>query len=195
MRLLLGLIIFSGLILVSCGKKENAVPKPMGYFRIDFPEKTYQVNKQVCTGSFEHPTYSYILEKKSPGPDRCFQTLVFPYMKASLYLTYVKLDSNLYEHSEEYRKRAYEHRIKAQAINERQYINEERDIYGTTFDINGDVACNYIFYLTDSTDNFFAGSLFFEVPPNYDSLQPVIDFIEGDIQHMIETFSWESDSL
>jgi hypothetical protein len=54
------------------------------------------------------------------------------------------------------------------------------------------VACNYIFYLTDSTDNFFAGSVFFEVVPNYDSLQPVLEFVKEDIQHLIETFEWEN---
>ena len=47
-------------------------------------------------------------------------------------------------------------------------------------------ACNYIFYLTDSTDNFFAGSVFFEVIPNYDSLQPVIEFVKEDIKENLK---------
>lgn len=181
--------------MVSCAENENFIPKPTGYFRIDLPVKSYQENKEKCNSTFKHPSYTYILEKKSPGPDRCFQTLVFPYFKASLYCTYLALDSNLFEHSEGYRKMAYEHRIKAHAIDEKQFVNAENNVYGTTFDIEGDVACNYIFFLTDSTENFFAGSLYFDVVPNYDSLQPVIDFIEEDIQYLIETFRWGADSI
>jgi len=179
-------------LLLSCGEEENFIPKPKSYFRIDFPAKSYQDNEDRCNAVFEIPTYAYVQNKKSPREDICFQNIVFPYYKASIYCTYLKLESNLFEHTEEYRKKAFEHQSRAQAIDEKLYINEENGVYGTTFDIQGDVACNYIFYLTDSTDNFFAGSVFFEVIPNYDSLQPVIEFVKEDIQHLIETFEWEN---
>ena len=70
-------------------------------------------------------------------------------------------------------------------------VNKEKDVYGTSFEIRGDVACNYLFYLTDSTSNYFAGSLYFETVPNYDSLQPVLDYVIEDIEHMINTFEWK----
>jgi len=180
------------LFIVSCGGDEDFIPKPKSYFRIDFPAKEYQENKEKCHTTYEHPTYSYILEKPSPREGVCFQNIVFPYYKASIYCTYLKLDSNFYEHSEEYRKKAYEHQSRAQAIDEKYYVDEDKKVYGATFDIQGDVACNYIFYLTDSTDNFFAGQVFFEAIPNYDSLQPVIEFVKEDIVHLIETFEWDA---
>jgi len=177
---------------MGCSDEENVIPKPKSYFRIDFPAKSYQENQEKCNSNFEIPTYAYVQNKKGPREGVCFQNVVFPYYKASMYCTYLKLDSNLFEHTEEYRNKAFEHQSRAQAIDERLFINEDKRVYGTTFDIKGDVACNYIFYLTDSTDNFFAGSVFFEVVPNYDSLQPVIEFLKEDIQHLIETFEWEN---
>ena len=177
---------------MGCSDEENVIPKPKSYFRIDFPAKSYQENQEKCNSSFEIPTYAYVQNKKGPREGVCFQNVVFPYYKASMYCTYLKLDSNLFEHTEEYRNKAFEHQSRAQAIDEKLYINEEKSVFGTTFDIKGDVACNYIFYLTDSTDNFFAGSVFFEVIPNYDSLQPVLEFVKEDIQHLIETFEWEN---
>jgi len=190
-----GLMLFllTGLILlIGCGEEENFIPKPKSYFRIDFPAKSYQTNSEKCNANFEVPTYTYIQNKKSPKEGICFQNIVFPYYKASIYCTYLRLDSNFYEHSEECRKKAFEHQSRAQAIDEKLFVNEEKRVFGTTFDIKGDVACNYMFYLTDSTNHFFAGSVFFEVIPNYDSLQPVIEFVKEDIQHLIETFEWNA---
>ena len=191
MKRLLIYILVIFIVPVGCSDEENVIPKPKSYFRIDFPAKEYQENKEKCNSTFEHPTYSYVLQKEQ-REGRCNQDIVFPYIKASIWCTYIKLDSNFYEHSEEFRRKAYTHQFRAQAIDEKLFINEEKRVFGTTFDIKGDVACNYIFYLTDSTDNFFAGSVFFEVIPNYDSLQPVIEFVKEDIQHLIETFEWEN---
>jgi len=108
----------------------------------------------------------------------------------------VELDSSVKEHVQMFQNLAYEHRIKSSGIFEKEYLNYEKDVYGTTFDIQGDVACNYMFYLTDTTNYFFTGSLYFEVAPNYDSLQPVIDYLKSDIIHLVETFEWKNeDSL
>ncbi|MDG2226201.1 MAG: hypothetical protein P8L20_00575 [Flavobacteriales bacterium] len=182
-------------VLAGCNDEDNVIPKPKSYFRIDFPAKSYQGNKEKCNSSFEIPTYAYVQNKKGPREGVCFQNVVFPYYKASIYCTYLELDSNLFEHTEEYRNKAFEHQSRAQAIDEQLFVNEEERVFGTTFDIKGDVACNYIFYLTDSVDNFFAGSVFFEVIPNYDSLQPVLEFVKKDIQHLIETFKWENNPI
>ncbi len=48
-----------------------------------------------------------------------------------------------------------------------------------------------MFYLTDSSSNYFAGSLYFETVPNYDSLQPVLNYVIEDVEHMINTFEWK----
>ena len=57
------LFIFSCvLVLTSCGDDEDEIfiPKPKGYFRIDFPKKEYRVYDSLCPYSFEIPTYAFI---------------------------------------------------------------------------------------------------------------------------------------
>ncbi len=193
---LLGILFILTIFVSSCREEVNHIPKPKGYFRIDFPERSYEEITKKCRATYERPTYTYIQDKESKDEGRCFQNIVFPYYKAAIYCTHIQLDSNdLYVHTEKYQRKVMEHRIKASGIQELEFIDPEKRVYGTTFDIQGDVACNYIFYLTDSTDNFFSGSLYFEAAPNYDSLQPVIEFIKEDIKHLIETFEWTDDTL
>jgi hypothetical protein len=48
-----------------------------------------------------------------------------------------------------------------------------------------------VFYLTDSTDNFLYGALYFDARPNADSLAPVTDRIRSDMRHMIATLAWQ----
>ena len=189
-----GIVLMVFILATSCRQKTNHIPKPKGYFRIDFPEKKYELIEKTCGATYERPNYTYILEKESKSDSICFQNLVFPYYRASIYCTHIKLNSDLFVHTEEYQKKVMEHRAKSSGIQELEYFDEEKKVFGTTFEIQGDVACNYIFYLTDSTENFFAGSLFFETAPNYDSLQPVLDFIKEDIQHLVETFEWDNNT-
>ena len=75
-------------------------------------------------------------------------------------------------------------------INQREFFNERNQIYGSIFSIKGNAASQIQFYLTDKTNNFLTGSLYFYSKPNYDSLLPAIRYIENDIKHFMETFSW-----
>jgi len=121
----------------------------------------------------------------------CFKNIIYPKYKASVYCTYIALDSNLFSYTEYSRKLAYEHTIKANGIEEVVYSDTAKNVFGTSFNIRGNVACNYLFYLTDSSSNYFAGSLYFENVPNYDSLQPVLEYIVEDVEHLINTFEWK----
>ena len=180
-----GFVVFYG-----C-KSENYYPKPMGFHRIDFPEniqrKTYEGN---CPFTFQYPIFASVQDK-----DRCNQNIAFPKFKAVLHCTNIQFDdtkmNNLFYHSEYSRKLAYEHRIKADAINETAYTNDSLGVYGVTYEIIGDVACNYQFFLTDSTNNFYRGSLYFNVPPNLDSLRPILNYLKENINTMIGTFDWK----
>ncbi|MCD4731953.1 MAG: hypothetical protein K8R74_15210, partial [Bacteroidales bacterium] len=81
---------------------------------------------------------------------------------------------------------------KASSIENQQYQNDISKVYGLTYTIFGVAAASpYQFYLTDSTDHFVRGALYFNAVPNNDSLAPVIAFLKDDINHMIETFKWK----
>jgi gliding motility-associated lipoprotein GldD len=175
---------------MSC-RHDDPFPKPKSFLRVEFPAHEYEKLEDSCNYAFEVSTIAKVLNKPSSGEQACFKNIIYPQYKASLYCTYVALDSNLFEYTEYSRKLAYEHTIKASGIQELNLVNKDNNVYGTSFEIKGDVACNYLFYLTDSTSNYFAGSLYFETVPNYDSLQPVLDYVVEDIEHMINTFEWK----
>ena len=64
-------------------------------------------------------------------------------------------------------------------------------MYGLTYKIEGSGAASpYQFFLTDSASHFVRGALYFNMKPNNDSLEPVIDFISKDIEHMLNTMEW-----
>ena len=63
-------------------------------------------------------------------------------------------------------------------------------VTGVFFKVGGNAATAKQFFLSDTTTNFIRGALYFDVTPNADSLRPVQDFLQKDIEHMINTFRW-----
>lgn len=177
------------IVLLSSCNNDKPTPKPRGYFRIDLPEKnTYKTYDDECPFTFEIPSYTFIVKKEQ---GYCWLDLYFPSNKATVWLTYKTLNNDLKAILEDSRELVYKHTVKADAIEEIPFINEEAKVYGTLYNLKGNTASAVEFYLTDSTTHFFRGSLYFEVPPNKDSLAPVIDFIREDIVHLIESFRWK----
>tara|TARA_Y100000589_G_scaffold249820_1_gene237918 strand:- start:219 stop:581 length:363 start_codon:yes stop_codon:yes gene_type:complete len=83
------------------------------------------------------------------------------------------------------------HKIKADQIDFDQIIDRENRVFGTLFELKGDVATNYQFYLTDSSNNFLRGEVILNCVPNYDSLRNVLVYIKEDLNVMLNTFSWK----
>jgi hypothetical protein len=71
------------------------------------------------------------------------------------------------------------HGEKATRIKSERMLRDSSRVFGTLFDVEGDVASPFVFYLTDSTDNFLYGALYFDSRPNADSLGPVTDRIRA----------------
>lgn len=175
--------------LAACNK--SYAPKQRGYYRISFPEKSYHQTGDSLPYSFEMADYSELKQSKDAKSGEEWFNLVTPVNKADVHLTYVRLNNDLDKHIEESRKLAYDHSIKADAINERLYLNPTEKVYGTIYYIEGNAASPMQFYLTDSTHYFLRGALYIREIPNIDSIQPVIDFLEPDVSHLIETFRWK----
>lgn len=188
------LLIF--LIIIGC--KENYTPKPRGFYRIDFPEKNYQSLSQGFPYNFEIPTYS-IVEKDDRNPEESdWINISVPENKAQIHISYYNLKNSskssrarLIEFMEETRRLAYKHSIKADAIDEQIFINNTGKVFGTIYKIHGNAASPVQFFLTDSTEHFLRGALYIREVPDIDSLRPVINFLEPDVIHLIETTNWE----
>ena len=176
----------------ACGKDDTAYPRPRGFYRIDFPEKKYQRTTEDLPFSFEIPYYSNLQGTETDGKQ--FQTNVqFGWYNATLYCSY-KQDTSLIEHVSFAKKMAYEHQHVARKIEEIPFVNKENKVYGLMYEVEGDkVASNYSFYIIDSVDRYFRGSFYFNISPNADSLNPVLDYLKTDLDHLIQSFRWESE--
>lgn len=184
--------IFSFILLLAFSCKEDYTPKPRGYFRISFQEKSYhQLDSAALPYRFDIPDYSKVVPDIDRLSEPFWINLKIPAHKAEVNISYKKVDNNLAKLTEDSRTLAYKHSIKADAINERIFINPEKKVYGTIYQIEGNAASPLQFYLTDSIRNFLRGALYIREVPNIDSLRPVIDYLTPDLIRLIETTEWK----
>ena len=86
-------------------------------------------------------------------------------------------------------KLAYEHEVKADAIEVRQR-DYEAGGSALKWRLKGDAASPLQFLCTDGQDRFLRGALYFEVRPNGDSLSPVVDRLDTDLEHLMANLNW-----
>lgn len=190
--LLLTFSILCTLFMSSCHNETNYQPKPRGYFRIDLPEKGYTLVDSIQRYSFECPTYAYTTYDPYSPDEKNWVNIEYPAFKSSIHLTHKPIKGNLGEYLEDVHTMITKHLQKANGIRDSLIFNEEHHVYGLFIEMDGKgVATPMQFYLTDSTNNFVRGALYFNFKPDNDSLQPVIDFIREDIDHLINTFEWK----
>ena len=189
-KYILPFLISLSILLISC--EEDYTPKPLGQLRVSFPDNTpYTFNDSTCPFTFDAPNYAFVVPKDD-NPNSCHKNIHMPYFNATLYVSYVVINSEkeLFDNLNLSQDLAYEHSVKASSIDEKVISNDTTKVYGQTFKINGSVASNYQFYLTDSTTHFFRGALYFNAKPNVDSLKPALDFVTADFEKLIESLEW-----
>ncbi len=161
-------------------------PKPKGWPRLEYPNPTYQLQKGKAPFSFEYSNLSKINVKNNHWMD-----IHYLNMKATIHMTYKPIKNNIDTLLKEVYKLTYSHTIKADGIVEQSFENKKDKVYGVMYDLKGDVASGLQFFVTDSIKHLFCGSLYFYTQPNSDSLQPALNYIKKDIQHLMETFRWK----
>lgn len=182
-----GLFLIGLMSLMACGE-EALVPRPKGYFRIALHDTLFRTVPLDCPIDIGLSAAAWIEPVNNFAPDSCWFNLVYPMHSARIHCTYaggVKLDP---VKNDAFRL-AYEHEIKADAIDIRQ-----RELAGGgeawTWRISGDAASPLQFLCTDGSDQFLRGALYFELRPNADSLAPVVSRISMDVDHLISTLTW-----
>jgi gliding motility-associated lipoprotein GldD len=180
-------IILIAIVLVSC-EDEQFTPKPHGYFRVSFPKQTYSKFEKNYPFSFDYSSQSLVYEFNK---DSAWVNIYYPYYKATIYITYKNVNEDIQPLMEQSRKYAYKHAVKADAINEKLWLNKDKKVYGITYDIKGNAASPINFYLTDSSKHFLSGALYFANKPNKDSLAPMVSYIREDIVKLIESLEWK----
>ncbi|MBR4135153.1 MAG: hypothetical protein IKU03_01925 [Bacteroidales bacterium] len=180
-------------LLCACHPSGPEAPKPMGYFRIDLPARTYSLVDTTLPFSFEQSDQAQLVIKpQSDG--NCWIDIDYPDLNATLKLTCLKITSpdslrNLIYSEERMVKFHYQ---KADDVEYSVVRDEDAHLWGQIYDIKGkEVATPFQFWLTDSTHHFIRATLYFNFAPNNDSLQPVIDYLREDAMHYINTFEWK----
>lgn len=175
---------------VSC--EESYVPKPRGYFRIDLPEKSYADFDTTYPYAFEYPSYARIVPDKRQGSEPFWLNLEYPQFRGVIYISYKPVNGNLGTYLEDTRTFVMKHIPKADAIRDSLIYRPESGVFGLIYDIEGSGAASPVqFFVTDSTSHFLRGALYFNTPPNNDSLAPVIRFVRADVLHLLNTFEWK----
>ena len=187
-------------VIVTLGacRPQSFTPKPPGYYKLDTPNQHQYRN-------FDEPGYPYTFEYPAYGridkdtatyglkdPESKFWiNISFPDFNGVINFTYKsisaaqpldKLNAEAYEMS-------FFHHEKAAFIDHSEFLNDA----GTDcviYTIGGNVATRYQFTASDTMHNFIRGALYFDVTPNADSLKPISDFVERDIEHLLMTLKW-----
>lgn len=176
-------------VISSCD--DDYVPKPIGLFRIDIPEHDYIPSDSSLDYSFLYASTAKIISKGPEHPQ--WINLSYPKFKASIFISYHDIDSNLASFVNDCHTLAYKHASVATDIQIQRLLFPEQNTYGIVYNIKGNkVASPLNFYLTDSVNHFLRGALYFNLPPNNDSLAPVILSIEKDMDVFFKSFQWKN---
>lgn len=180
------------LALGSCGKKDY-LPKPKGYNRIDLPDHLYQSLPDSFPYYFEYSELVDVKADSSWMAERYWIHLYYPYFDADVQITYKPisdLDSLLQGYYFDSYKLTSKHNIKAYSIEE-MIMELPNGNFASISSLEGEVPSQYQFHVSDSTDHFLRGALYFKTATENDSLRPVINYLKQDIHHLLNTLEWK----
>jgi gliding motility-associated lipoprotein GldD len=188
--------------------------KKRGYFKIDLPAKAYQhFQREGFPYSFDYPVYAQVIQDSTyfdSNPENPYWVnLDFPTLNCRIFLSYKRIGGKaLYKVKQPdgtYRdslginvydkmvadafKLTNKNNVVSTSIKD-SLILTPNGIGGVFFRVGGNAATAKQFFLTDTTKHFLRGALYFNSAPNADSVKPVQDFLQPDIERMINTFKW-----
>ncbi len=166
--------------------KDDAIPKPAGHLRLEYPVAEYEKFDENCPFTFERNAISVVNNKGN-----CDFTINYPKMKATIYLTYKPITGNVQTHLLDAQQLTYKHTVKADDIVEQPFVNPDDKVYGMMYRVGGNAATNALFYATDSTKHFINGSVYFYAKPNFDSILPAANYMREDMRKLMETLRWK----
>ena len=177
----------------------NYTYKKKGYFRVELPEKKYQLfDEPGYPYSFEYPVYAQVTKDSTFFGDETenpwWLNIDVPRLSGRIYISYKavglngknKFDSLVNDGF----KMAYkQHTDVSTGITDTR-IQTPNGIGGMYFSLAGNTATANQFFLTDTNKHFLRGALYFDATPNEDSLSVVNDFLKKDLEHLINTLRW-----
>ena len=192
------------------------VSKKRGYYSIELPDRKYQkFDEPGFPYSFEYPAYAKIIQDTTyfdNNPENSYwRNIDFPEFHARIFLSYKEIGGKaLYkikqpngQYKDSFAINVFDkmvadaftltnkNNVVSSSIND-SLIHTQNSVSGVFFKVGGNAATSKQFFLSDTTKNFIRGALYFDVTPNADSLRPVQDFLQVDMDHIINTFKWKN---
>ena len=192
------------------------VSKKRGYYNIELPKRGYQkFEREGFPYRFEYPVYGQIIQDSTyfdSNPENPYWINIdFPKFGGRVFLSYkkiggkalykVKMPDGKYKDSfglnefdrmvEDAFTLTNKNDVVSSSIKD-SLVHTPNNISGVFFKVGGNAATAKQFFLSDTTKNFIRGALYFDVSPNADSLRPVQDFIQADLDYIINTFKWRN---
>ncbi|MCF0211874.1 MAG: gliding motility lipoprotein GldD [Bacteroidales bacterium] len=188
------LALLSLLLVLTCAAcHRDYTPKPVAYLRFDFPDHQYaRCDTAPLPFTFERATLANVTLKRNT-PREIYLDLGYPQYKGYVFLTYKPLHGPedlraQVDTSYELMKQHFDY---STGVDEHRFVNPAGHVYATTYRLKGSsVASTYQFWATDSTRHFLRGALFLDCVPNNDSLAPLLDYLQADMDHLLESLEW-----
>lgn len=177
---------------VSCGHRNDYSPKPEAYLRLDMPPQSYhKVDTMALPFVFEASDEAEMHIKKDQNREK-YIDLYYPRYQATVFLTYKALERGEWQAQVDTSyKFLSQHFDFSSGVDEKQYLDPSNHIVATTYQLKGSkVASTYQFWVSDTTSHFIRGALFLDRTPNNDSLAPVLDYLQHDLRHLVESIRW-----
>ena len=183
------------IFIVLFGCENYFLPKQSAYLRLDYPKPEYKlIDDKDFPFFFEANTRLSEISDIDINLRSIDFIINYNQLNAQINFQYKNVNSNekLNAYILDLKMTIETHSTMANSVKIKDYSLKEKNIFGRIFDLSGDVASPYQFYLTDSTNNIISGLVYFNIKPNYDSILPAINYIENDIIHLIESFNWKN---
>ena len=174
------------MVLTSCN--DEVTPKPKGYLDLNYPVSGYQTVLSTCPYIININKIARIELPKIKG--ECAVNVSYPALKGKIYLSYFPVKDNLYLLLKDAQSFTQNHTQRADGIKPSVYENSEQNAYGMVYEVEGNAASPVQFYITDKTNHFLRGSVYFYAKPNYDSIFPSANYLKKDVKVLMETLKW-----
>lgn len=193
------------MLLASCGDGEVPQPKPKAYLRVDMPTQEYVAMDTVRISDslrgivfpapflFEMNRHAFISQARYSKRGAAIE-LCYPQWSGYVELMYKSIagrDDLRAQIDTAMRMLEYHYQVAA-GIDEDLIQIPDNQVYATVWHINGrDVASSCQFIVTDSNSNFLHGEIIIDQTPNNDSLAPMLNYMQTDVEHLIQTLRWK----
>lgn len=170
------------------------MPKPKGFNRIDLPDPAFLPLEGDFPFRFEYSKYARVEQDTFNPEEKNWINLHYPKWEARVHLTYKPVDgqrSTLKAYLDDALSLTSKHQIKAYGIDE-MVVRNPLGLTGLVAELTGEVPTQFQFFVTDSTQHFLRGALYFNTAVRNDSLAPIIEFIKSDVMHLINTLEFDS---